>query len=66
MEREREEEKREKRKIGRKEGSWIGRKKWEGKRKWCQYALFNLSSLRGICGILLSLPLIPSIDISIT
>ena len=31
MEREREEEKREKRKIGRKEGSWIGRKKWEGK-----------------------------------
>lgn len=66
METEREEEEREKRKIGRKEGRSIGRKKWEGKRKRCQHALLTCSFLRGVCGILLSLLLIPSIDISIS
>ena len=66
MEREREEGEREKRKIGRKEGSWKGRKKREGKRKWCQHALLTCSFLSGVCGILLSLLLIPSIDISIS
>ena len=58
MEREREEEKREKRKIGRKKGGEKGSS--------VNMRSSTYSSLRGICGILLSLPLIPSIAISIS